>query len=66
MKTALITLFCLSLACAPMACNFASLSDPPKMSKAETGSQNQGRIHRRINQGAFQPISQAPRHPHGG
>jgi len=65
MKTALITLFCLSLALAAGACNFASLSDPPKMSKAET-QRNQGRIHRRINQGAFRPISHAPRHPHGG
>ncbi len=62
MKTALTALFCLSLAFTATACNFASLNDAPKMSRAEL----KARGHGRINEGAFRPISSAPGYRHGG
>ncbi len=66
MKKAFTALISLSLALVASACNFASLNDPPKMSKAEIRARHQGRIQGRINQGAFRPISSAPGRRHGG
>jgi len=62
MKTALTALFCLSLALASTACNFASLNEAPKMSRAELNRRGIGHV----NEGAFRPISSAPGYRTGG
>ena len=66
MKTVLTAVISLALAFVASACNFASLSEPPKMSETEMRARNKGRIQGRINQGAFRPLSSAPNRPHGG
>jgi hypothetical protein len=62
MKSALTTLFCFAMACVSSACNFASLNEPMKMSRAELQRQQHGRS----NESAFRPISSAPGSRTGG
>lgn len=66
MKRLMTTLISLSLTFVASACNFASLSEPPKMSSAHDRIQRTGRIQGRMNHGAFQPIKNAPNRRHGG
>jgi len=66
MKRLLASLISLSLALVSNACNFASLTEPPKMSSAHDRIQPTGRIQGRMNHGAFRPLNHAPGRQHDG
>ncbi len=56
MKRTMTFILSVAVAMWASACNFASLNDAPKVSRAESLAKQQGRF----NEGAFRPIISAP------